>query len=75
MFLLVYAISIIHFHTGVVMDSDLAFREARIGFKGVVILGVVSAAVYAAVSHYGMAATFGIAGLTIGYLVARCTKL
>jgi hypothetical protein len=56
------------------MDQDLAFREYRIGFKGVAWLAGASVAVYALVAVTGVAGVVVIAGMTIGYLVARTTK-
>lgn len=57
------------------MDPDLAFREYRLPWKGVVALIGVGIAVYAAVAFGGVAAACGIGGLTVGYLVARTTKI
>lgn len=56
------------------MDQDLAFREARIGWRGVLWLGGASASAYAIVAYGGLAGLTLIAGLTVGYLVARTTK-
>lgn len=56
------------------MDPDLAFREARIGWRGVVALVGAGGAAYAAVDHSGIAAVMGIAGLTVGYVLAYVTK-
>jgi hypothetical protein len=57
------------------MDQDLAFREYRLPWKGIAALAGASIAVYAAVAYAGVAAVCGIAGLTVGYLVARTTKI
>lgn len=54
--------------------DELAVRDARLGWRGVAILGAVCTVAYAAVSAYGELAAGVIAGLTVGYLFARCTK-
>lgn len=55
--------------------DDLAFRQARLGWRGIAGLAAAGIGTYALVAHYGVAGAALIAGLTIGYLVARLTKL
>lgn len=57
------------------MDQDLAFREARIGWRGIAWLAAVSIGVYAGVYFGGLPAATALGGLTVGYLVARTTNI
>jgi hypothetical protein len=54
--------------------DELQLRDARLGWRGVAILGALGAAAYAATALYGELAIGVMAGLTVGYLFARCTK-
>lgn len=57
------------------MYDELNFRESRLTVKTWAAVGAVSAALYAGITYFGPGVLLGFAGLTVGYLVARCTKL
>lgn len=48
--------------------------QSRLDMKTVLVLAGASAATYAAVHAFGLVAIGTIAGLTIGYVFARCTN-
>lgn len=56
------------------MDNDLAFREYRVSFKGVALLAVACAGVYAGIAAYGELALGALAFGTVGAIAARCIK-
>lgn len=56
------------------MDNDLAFRESRVTWRGVVMLGAAGAIVYTAITLFGSVVVGVLAGVTVGYILARTTN-
>lgn len=51
--------------------DDLAFREARIGWRAIVVTVAAGGACYFLASMFGASAVMGIGGLTAGYALAK----
>lgn len=56
------------------MSDELNFREARLDWKTIAILGAASAVLYAGFHYGGLPVLYGVAGLTVGYLVGYCRR-
>lgn len=53
------------------MDNDLAFRESRVTWRGVVMLGAAGAIVYTAITLFGSVIVGLVAAVTVGYLLGK----